>query len=135
ERNLTMDDVAAAVRNGTGYTGAGQLDGAHRTFLLQPQGQLENAAGYNSLIVGQKNGAPIYLRDVATAKDSVLDERINMRFWVRGTHVPSATVVVAVFRQAGSNAVAVAKSVYDLLPTVKAQLPPSVGIVPIYDRS
>src|SRR5437588_7791329 len=83
-RNLTMDDLAAAVRNGTGYTGAGQLDGAHRTFLLQPQGQLENAAGYNSLIVGQKNGAPIDLRAVATAQRTVPDERINMRFWVRG---------------------------------------------------
>jgi HAE1 family hydrophobic/amphiphilic exporter-1 len=40
-----------------------------------------------------------------------------------------------VFRQAGSNAVEVSKSVRDLLPQVRAQLPPSIGIVPIYDRS
>src|ERR1700751_4514754 len=58
-----------------------------------------------------------------------------MRLWVRGPHVPSATVVLAVFRQAGSNAVEVAKSVRDLLPSVQAQLPSSVAIVPIYDRS
>src|SRR2546430_8662469 len=58
-----------------------------------------------------------------------------MRFWYRGHEVPSATVVVAVFRRAGSNAVEVAKSIRDLLPTVQAQLPSSVGIVPIYDRS
>src|SRR5437879_6724273 len=58
-----------------------------------------------------------------------------MRFWYRGHEVPAATVVVAVFRRAGSNAVEVAKSIRDLLPTVQAQLPSSVGIVPIYDRS
>ena len=54
------------------------------TVLLQPQGQLETAAGYDNLIVGTRNGAPVYLRDVATGEDSVQDERINMRFWVRG---------------------------------------------------
>src|SRR5260370_8518527 len=58
-----------------------------------------------------------------------------MRFWYRGHEVPSAKVVVGVFGRAGSNAVEVAKSVRDLLPTVKAQLPSSVGIIPIYDRS
>jgi HAE1 family hydrophobic/amphiphilic exporter-1 len=134
-RNITLDDLNIAIKNGTSYTGAGQFDGPHRTFLLQPQGQLSTAEQYDQLIVGQSNGAPVYLRDVAIAKDSVQDERIDMRFWVRGHHVPSATVVLAVFRQAGSNAVEVAKSVRDLLPSVQAQLPSSVAIVPIYDRS
>jgi HAE1 family hydrophobic/amphiphilic exporter-1 len=134
-RNLTLDDLVAAVRGGTSYTGAGQFDGAHRTYLLQTQGQLTEASQYNDLIVGQVNGAPIYLRDVASAQDSVEDERISMHFWVRGYHVPSATVVLAVYRRAGSNAVEVSKAVRALLPGVQAQLPSSVQIVPIYDRS
>ncbi|MFY9531464.1 MAG: efflux RND transporter permease subunit [Candidatus Acidiferrales bacterium] len=134
-RNITLDDLNSALRNGTSYTGAGQFDGPHRTFLLQPQGQLSTAEQYDQLIVGQSNGAPVYLKDVALAKDSVQNERVDMRFWIRGHHVPSATVVLAVFRQAGSNAVEVAKSVRDLLPSVQAQLPSSVAIVPIYDRS
>jgi len=134
-RNITLDDLNNAIKNGTSYTGAGQFDGLHRTFLLQPQGQLTTAEQYDQLIVGQSNGAPVYLKDVAVAKDSVQNERVDMRFWVRGHHVPTATVVLAVFRQAGSNAVEVAKSVRDLLPSVQAQLPSSVAIVPIYDRS
>ncbi|MGB6546843.1 MAG: efflux RND transporter permease subunit [Candidatus Acidiferrales bacterium] len=134
-RNLTLDDLVNAIHNGTSYTGAGQFDGSHRTFLLETQGQLTEADQYNQLIVGQVNGAPIYLKDIATARESVADERINMHFWVRGHHVPSATVVVAVFRRAGSNAVEVSKAVRALLPTVQAQLPSSVAIVPIYDRS
>ena len=134
-RNLTIDDLAAALKNGTSYTGAGQFDGAHHSFLLQPEGQLSDAAQYDNLIVRQGAGAPVYLRDVASAENGLQDERIRMRFWLRGHEVPSAIVVVAVFRRAGSNAVEVAKSIRDLLPAVKAQLPTSVSIIPIYDRS
>jgi HAE1 family hydrophobic/amphiphilic exporter-1 len=134
-RNITVDDLAAAIKNGTSYTSAGQLDGKHRTFLLQPQGQLSNAEQYNQLIVGQNNGAPVYLKDVATALNSVQDERIDMRFWVRGRRVPSATTVVAVYRRAGANAVEVSQSIRDLVPSIQAQLPSSIDIVPIYDRS
>ena len=134
-RNITLEDLTNAVKNGTSYTGAGQFDGPHNSFLLQPQGQLSTADQYQQLIVGQSNGAPVYLKDVATAKESVQDERIDMRFWVRGYPPPAATVVVAVFRRAGSNAVEVADSVRKLLPNIESQLPTSVRLIPIYDRS
>ena len=83
-RNITLEDLSNAIKNGTSYVGAGQFDGPHRTFLLQPQGQLMTAEQYDQLIVGQNNGAPVYLKDVATAKQGVQDERIDMRFWARG---------------------------------------------------
>jgi HAE1 family hydrophobic/amphiphilic exporter-1 len=134
-RGLTMNDLANAIREGTTYQGAGQIDGPDRTFLLQPQGQLDAADEYNNLIIGHKDDAPIYLKDVATAVNSVQDERTNMRFWIRGRDVPKATVVIAVFRQAGTNAVAVASAVKSLAPEIQAQLPGSVSIVPVYDRS
>src|SRR5258706_10545903 len=110
-RNPTMDDVVTAVRNGTAYTGAGQWDGASRTFLIQPQGQLSEASQYEDLIIGQANGAPLRVKDVAVVKDTLQDERIKMRFWMRGQHIPAAAVVIAVFRRAGSNAVEVAEAV------------------------
>jgi HAE1 family hydrophobic/amphiphilic exporter-1 len=134
-RGMSVDDLAAAIREGTTYQGAGQFDGPNRTFLLQPQGQLNTAADYNNLIIGMKDGSPIYLRDVAVARDSVEDERTNMRFWVRGHDVPKATVVVAVMRQAGSNAVDVVNSIKAILPSIMQQMPGSVRMQPIYDRS
>jgi len=134
-RGISIDDLVAAVKNGTSYTGAGQFDGAAGTALLRPNGQLENAQAYANLIVSSNNGAPVYLHDIAQAQDSVQNERVSMRFWARGYGVPTATVVVAVNRQAGANAVAVAKSIKDLLPLIGAELPGSVRITPIYDRS
>ena len=134
-REITIDDLAAAIKNGTSYTGAGQFDGQHQTFLLEPQGQLSDAKDYEQLIVGQRNGAPVYLKDIAEVKNSLQDERINMRFWMRGQKVPSATVVIGVFRRAGSNAVEVAKAVRAIIPSVTALLPGAVQVVPIYDQS
>jgi len=134
-RNISVEDLTNAVKNGTSYTGAGQFDGPHRSFLLQPQGQLMTAEQYNGLIVGQNNGAPVYLKDVATAKQGVQDERIDMRVWVRGYAQPGANVFIGVFRRAGVNAVEVAKSVRDQLPSIQAQLPSSVQLFTAYDRS
>ncbi len=134
-RGISVDDLVTAVKNGTSYTGAGQFDSPSGTALLRPNGQLESAAAYGNLIVSSTNGAPVYLRDIAKAESSVQDERVRMKFWVRGYGEPAATVVVAVNRQAGSNVVAVAKSVRDLLPIISAELPGSVRVTPIYDRS
>src|SRR6266496_2239288 len=102
-RKISVDDLTAAVKAGTNYTGAGQLDSPAGTEVLRPQGQLDTPEGYDNLIVGSSEGSPVYLRDVAQVRQSVENERLNMRFWVRGYPVPSATVVIAVNRQAGAN--------------------------------
>src|SRR2546429_1217998 len=101
-RGLTMDDLASGIKSGTVYSGAGQFDGTHRTFVLQPNGQLDKAEGYRELVVARNpNGAPVYLRDVADVRQSVQDERISRFFWVRGFNPPGSVVVLAVSRQAG----------------------------------
>jgi HAE1 family hydrophobic/amphiphilic exporter-1 len=136
-RRISVDDLATAIKNGTSTVGAGQFDGSGGTLLLRPHGQLASARDYNNLIVSNKNGGggPVYLRDVARAENSVQDERVHMRFWARGYPPPAATVVVAVNRQAGANVVDVAKSVRDLLPLIRAELPGSVRLSLIHDRS
>src|SRR3954468_15959322 len=108
-RGLTMDDVANSIKAGTVYSGAGQFDGPHRTFVLQPNGQIDQAEGYRNLIVARnKDRSPVYLRDIAEVKQGVQDERTSRFFWARGIgHSPGSIVVLAVSRQAGANAVEV----------------------------
>src|ERR1700719_1625656 len=135
-RGLTMDDLASAIKAGTVYSGAGQFDGAHRTFVLQPNGQIDQAEGYRSLIVARnKDGSPVYLRDIAEVRQSVQDERLSRTFWIRGFNPPGSVVVLAVSRQAGANAVEVANSVKALFPELRASLPGSITLVPVFDRS
>ena len=149
-RGLTMDDLDKAIRANTAYQGAGQFDGAKRTLLLQPQGQLGTADGYADMIVGQFKGSPVHMRDVARAVDSVQDERQHPSFWFRHYKVPdpdhpgqeiekagapSAIVVVPIYRAAGANAVEVSQEIRDELPKIQKTLPPSVDLRLIYDRA
>jgi HAE1 family hydrophobic/amphiphilic exporter-1 len=134
-RGISVDDLASAIKGGTSTVGAGQFDAPSGTLLLSPHGQLDKAEAYDDLIVGTRNGAPVHLRDVGKATDSVQDERVRIAFWVKGHPVPGSAVVAALFRQAGANAVSVAKSVRDVLPSINQELPGSVRVDLIYDRS
>ena len=102
-------------------------------FILEAN--WKTAKDYGDLIINSKDGVPVYLRDLAQIKDSVEDERISSRFWFKGLPTPAATVTVAVFRQAGANAVEVAKRVRNLLPMINQELPASVKATITHDRS
>ncbi len=135
-RNMTFDELAAAIRAGTGYAGAGQFDGQTKTFVLRPNAQIGDAEGYRNLIISRNSdNAPVFLRDVAKVVDSVQDERLSRHFFARGYTMPASTIVLAVSRQAGANAVEVAKAVTSLVPELRRELPGSINLIPTFDRS
>ena len=135
-RNITFDELSTAIRAGSSYAGAGQFDGKTQSFVLRPNGQIENAEGYRNLIIARgKDNSPVYLRDVATVLDSVQDERLSRHFFARGFNPPASTIVMAVSRQAGANAVEVARSITSLLPQLRLELPGSINLIPTFDRA
>ena len=135
-RNLTFDELSTAVRAGSSYAGAGQFDGKTQSFVLRPNGQIENAEGYRNLIIARgKDNSPIYLRDVANVIDSVQDERLSRHFFARGFSPPPSTVVLVVSRQAGANAVEVSRSINQLVPQLRLELPGSINLIPVSDRA
>ena len=135
-RGMTFADLTAAIRAGTSYSGAGQFDGANKTITLRPNGQIATAEGYRNLIIKQSdNASPVYLKDVARVIDGVENERLSRHFFVRGFHPPASVIVFAVSRQAGANAVEVARSVRALLPGLQRELPGSIHLIPVHDRS
>ncbi|MDQ6656544.1 MAG: efflux RND transporter permease subunit, partial [Verrucomicrobiota bacterium] len=135
-RNLTFDELAAAIKAGTSYSGAGQFDGANHSFVLRPKGQIEDAEGYRNLVIAHgKDNSPVYLRDIATVVNSVQDERLSRHFFARGYNPPASTIVLAVSRQAGANAVEVATEVRALVPEIQRELPGSIKLIPTFDRS
>src|SRR3954447_17535053 len=123
-RNITLDEVSSAVRAGTSYAGAGQFDGKNTSLVLRPNGQVSDAEGYRNMIIARgKDGSPVYLRDVAKVLETVQDERLSRHFFARGFNTPASTIVLAVSRQAGANAVKVAQSINQLLPQMRLELP------------
>jgi HAE1 family hydrophobic/amphiphilic exporter-1 len=92
-------------------------------------GQLENAAAYAPLIVAYRNGAPVRLDQLGRVFDSVQNDKIAA--WYNGTR----GVVLGVQRQPGTNTIEVVDGIKAVLPAFQAQLPPSIKLSVLYDRS
>ena len=93
-----------------------------------------DAAQYGPLVVAWRNGAPVRLQDVGRAVDSVENDKTAAWYFQRGQGM-SRAIVLAIQRQPGTNTVAVAGAVRRLLPQFRAQLPASVGVNVLFDRS
>ncbi len=128
-RNIGLDELSAALRAANVNTPVGTLDGPRQTLTLQANRQLRNAAEFAELIVSVRNGNPVRLRDVATVEDSVE----TTKSFANLNGEPSITL--AIQRQPGANTVRVVDSVRAALPALQAQLPQSVALTPVNDRS
>ena len=134
-RGLTFSDINAAVKAGTTMQSAGQIKGGTIQLTVKPQTQLEHAADYGNLIIAYKNGSPVFLRDVAECVDSIQTEDLKIAYQARGLQPGSVGVVLAVTKMSGANNIDVAKGVIGLLPVVRASMPQSIQIIPIYNRA
>ncbi len=128
-RGIGIDQVADAVRNANVELPVGTLYGPHHAFTVQANGQLTDAAAYQSLIVTYRNGMPVRLRDIGRALDDVQQNKVAG--WIRGDRA----IVLAIRRQPGTNTVEVMDNIKRLLPTFRAELPASIDLSVLYDRS
>jgi len=134
-RGLTFDDISAAVREGTSLQSAGQIKGNMIQMTVKPRTQLEHADDYSNLIIAHKDGAPVFLRDVADVVDSLQSEDMRMQYWAKTIPAGSVGVVLSVTKASGANSVEVAQGVEDLLPKLQQIVPQSMQLLTIYDRS
>jgi hydrophobic/amphiphilic exporter-1 (mainly G- bacteria), HAE1 family len=128
-KGLSFDDLITAVAGANSNTPVGTLDGPHQSFTIEATGTLPHAADYRSVIVAYRNGAPVRLSDVATPVDSV--ENTKVAGWYNGRR----GIVLAVLRQPDANTVEVVDSVKALLPRFRQQIPPSINLEVLNDRS
>ncbi len=128
-RQLGIDEVEAAVEKGNVNLPTGTLYGQHQAFTVQANGQLMNAAAYRPLIVAYRNGSPVRIEQIGTAIDSVENDKLAA--WYNDTR----SIVLAIQRQPGTNTIEVVNSIKALLPTFRKQMPASVDLNILYDRS
>src|SRR5213082_1429116 len=126
---IGVDDVDAAIRNANPNTPTGTLYGKFSNMTVQTNVQLDTAAQFKTLIVAYRNGAPVRLSEVANVQDSVENNKVAS--WFNGRR----SVTMAVQRQPGTNTVAVVDSIKALIPQFKQQLPASVNLDILNDRS
>jgi HAE1 family hydrophobic/amphiphilic exporter-1 len=128
-RGIGIDEVSAAVQRGNVNLPTGTLWGRHQALTVQANGQLTEAAAYRSLIVAWRNRSPVRLQDLGRVLDSVENDKVAS--WYNDRR----SIILAVQRQPGTNTVEVVDSIKALLPTFRAQMPASVNLDVLFDRS
>ncbi len=128
-RGIGIDEVSSAVQSANVNLPTGTLYGRHQAFTVQANGQLTDAPAYRPLVVAYRNGAPVRLEQLGRVIDSVENDKIAAWF------IDQRAIILAIQRQPGTNTVEVASAVRRLLPTFQKQLPASVKLRVLFDRS
>jgi HAE1 family hydrophobic/amphiphilic exporter-1 len=128
-RGIGIDDVQKAVESSNVNLPTGKLYGSKQSFQVQANGQLMNAAAYRPLVVAWKNGVPVRLEELGRVIDGV---EADKNF---GWSNNDRAIMLAIQRQPGTNTVQVVESVMAMLPVFRAELPPSLDLSVITDRS
>jgi HAE1 family hydrophobic/amphiphilic exporter-1 len=132
-RQIGINEVEASLRAWNVNTPTGSIIGPHKTFTLQATGQLMSAAEYQNMIVTYRNGAPVRLGELGTIKDGVEDERTASWFYTKEGE--QRAITLGIQRQPGTNTIEVADAVKALMPQFKLELPSSIHMDVLYDRS
>jgi len=128
-RNLTIDDISTAVNKANSNSPVGILDGPRQAITIYANPQLVRAEEFGNLIVSQKNGLPIYLKDVADVIESYEDVK------TLASANGERSIAIAVLRQPSANTVEVVNSIKKLLPQLQKQMPESIRLTLLNDRS
>ncbi|HEY7287354.1 MAG TPA: efflux RND transporter permease subunit [Vicinamibacterales bacterium] len=132
-RQIGINEVEASLRAWNVNTPTGSIIGPHKAFTLQATGQLMNAEQYKDMIVTYRNGAPVRLKELGDVVDGVEDQRTASWFYTAENE--QRAITLGIQRQPGTNTIAVADAVKALLPQFRLELPTSVHMDVLYDRS
>src|SRR4051794_23320710 len=127
--NLGLEDVRTAITAANVKRAKGSLDGPNRAYTIDANDQLSSAPQYKSIVVAYRNGAPIYLSDVADVVDGA--ENARLAAWMN--EVPA--VILNIQRQPGANVIEVVDRIKRQLPQLQASLPASIDVAVLTDRT
>ena len=128
-RNLTLYEIAIAINKSNSNSPVGVLDGPRQGITIYANPQMIKPEQFANLVVAQRNGLPVYLKDVAEVSQSYED----VKNWA--TANGERSIAIAVLRQPNANTVEVVDAVKKLLPQFKQQMPASIQLQLLNDRS
>jgi HAE1 family hydrophobic/amphiphilic exporter-1 len=132
-RQIGINEIETSLKNWNVNLPTGAIIGPQRAFTLQASGQLLTADQYKPVVVAYRAGSPVRLEELGKIIDSVEDDKTASWFYNKYGH--GRAIILAIQRQPGTNTIEVTDGIKHLLPLFKAELPPSVNMDILYDRS
>jgi hydrophobic/amphiphilic exporter-1 (mainly G- bacteria), HAE1 family len=127
--NLTVTDVSRALQSQNAEIPGGRVEAGATQMTLRTRGRVQSVAGFGDVVVKERDGHPILLRDVASVEDGMADA--TTRANVSG----KPTVLLTIRRQSGVNTVAMVDAVNERLADIKAITPPGYNVFVVRDLS
>ncbi|HSW39806.1 MAG TPA: CusA/CzcA family heavy metal efflux RND transporter, partial [Acidobacteriota bacterium] len=128
--NLTMDDVAAAIRENNANLGAGLIERGSEELMVRSLGILKNAEDIENIVLKTHEGVPVYVRDVAQVEFGQAFRR-----GVASKDGRKEVVVGNIYKVHGANSFEVIERIKERIAEINQTLPEGVKIVPFYDQS
>jgi HAE1 family hydrophobic/amphiphilic exporter-1 len=132
-RGITLDEVREALATHNVNLPTGILDGEQQTVTVVASGQLANSAEFSQIVVAYRNNAPVRLGELAQVLDNVQENRVG--YWYYKNGVGMRAIGLGIQRQPGSNTIEVANRIRALLPTLREQMPASISLEILMDKS
>ena len=126
---LTTQDVEDAIRRNNLELPAGRIESQQREFSVTSQTDLKTPAQFSNIVIRTVNGFPVRIQDVARVEEGAASDRSRVRLNGRDA------ISVGVIRQATANPLELSQGVRAMLPLLKADLPPDIGIDVANDNS
>ena len=127
--NMTIEQIGGILAAENRNTPTGKVEMGEIDYAMRVQGEFNNSDEIANTIIGSFNDQVVYLKDVATVRDSIKemtkDEKINGKDGVR----------MMVMKQSGANTVTVSEELTKRLEVLKQNLPGDVEISLIFDSS
>src|SRR6267154_414672 len=128
-RGISLDDVKTFLAKTNSNTPVGTVAGARQNTILTATAAMRSAGEYRELIVAYRNGQQVKLKEIANVVDGVENDK------TANLYNNERSIVLAIFKQPDANTVKIVDAIYERLPTYRAQIPASVKMELLADRS
>jgi HAE1 family hydrophobic/amphiphilic exporter-1 len=127
--NVTVADVAAAVRSQNLEVPGGRVDEGTRELTVRTLGRIPDPASFNDLVVANRGSYSVKVSDIGYVEDGAEEQRTEARL----NGQPAVTLIVS--KQSGQNTVAVADAIKERLAEITPTLPAGFRAEVVGDQS
>src|SRR6476646_6571446 len=128
-KGLSLEDVRTPLSIATVDNPKGTIRGQTRSYTIYTNDQLTQSKDWNDVIVAYRNGAPLRVRDIGQAVTGPQDT--TQAAWADG----KPGIVLVIFKQPGANVIETVDKIKELIPRLRATMPPAINIFTLSDRT
>jgi multidrug efflux pump subunit AcrB len=126
---VTLEDVRGILMTSTTIAAKGTVNEENTSFTIAANDQIIDAEPFNDIVIAYRNGGPIRVRDVGQAIAAQSD------MTVQGYQNGQRAILLYIFKQPGANVIDIVDKVKEMLPRLKANIPPSIDVDILLDRT